>query len=387
MPAKSTSKKPSKPYPDFPLFPHATGRWAKKIRGKLHYFGPWGDPDGALEQYQRVRDDLYAGRTPRPAQDGVEVRDVANTFLASRERKVEAGELKRATLDEYIHTMRQVSDALGRRSVVEGLRADDFARLRAVLAKRYGPAGVSKRIQITRMAFKHAWEADLIDRPPKYGPEFKRPSRAVFRRQRESRPSRMFEADELRTIVEAARRPLRAIILLGINCGWGQYDIANVEQRHFDLDAGTVNFPRPKTGIEREAVLWPETVAAVWDAIEHRPDPENADHDDLVFLTRWGRPWVRYESKGDGRGVAVDSVNLQFNKLLKRLSLKRQGVAFYALRHTFQTVAEGCGDPAAVERIMGHSTDDMASRYRERIDRDRLQRVADHVRGWLGAGA
>lgn len=33
--------KPRKPYPEFPLTPHPSGRWCK------NYFGPWADPNRA----------------------------------------------------------------------------------------------------------------------------------------------------------------------------------------------------------------------------------------------------------------------------------------------------------------------------------------------------
>lgn len=35
-----TDTRADKPTPDFPLFAHRNGQWAKKVRGKLHYFGP-----------------------------------------------------------------------------------------------------------------------------------------------------------------------------------------------------------------------------------------------------------------------------------------------------------------------------------------------------------
>src|SRR3954470_2098717 len=100
-------QKPSKPYPDFPLFPHATKRWAKKIRGAMHYFGPWSDPDAALEKYLKEKDDLHAGRKPKEqVSAGVTVKLLANAFLNFKQSRVDSGELSPLTFAKY----REVTD-------------------------------------------------------------------------------------------------------------------------------------------------------------------------------------------------------------------------------------------------------------------------------------
>ena len=43
--------KPTKPTPDYPLFAHANGQWARKLNGNLHYYGRWADAYGALSRY------------------------------------------------------------------------------------------------------------------------------------------------------------------------------------------------------------------------------------------------------------------------------------------------------------------------------------------------
>src|SRR5262249_35015782 len=225
-PPPSTGKaaKPAKPYPQFPLTPHPAGYWCKKIRGKLHYFGPWSDPDGALKKYLEQKDDLHAGRTPRPEPEALIVKVVVNQFLNGKQARVDAGELSPLTFGDYKAACDEIVAAFGKTRFVSDLRPDDFAGLRNRMAKKWGPQRLAKTIQFVRCVFKYAYEAGLIDRPMRFGPDFSRPSKKVFRLHKAEQGPKLFTAVEVRKLIDAAGRQLRAMILLGINCGFGNAD-------------------------------------------------------------------------------------------------------------------------------------------------------------------
>jgi integrase len=100
-----------------------------------------------------------------------------------------------------------------------------------------------------------------------------------------------------------------------------------------------------------------------------------------------GEPWaeVSHQHVGEGR-VEVrrrDAIGKAFDALIRNLKLHRAGLGLYAIRHTFETIGGDSRDQVAVDAIMGHTRDDMASVYRERIDESRLLAVVNHVRQWL----
>ena len=127
-----------KPRPDFPLFPHATGRWAKKVLGKLHYFGKCvDDPKGkaALELWVAQKD---ACRKPRVSRDGLTVGELCNKFLAAKESQQDAGDIKSRTFADYYATADFVLESFGKTRLVDDVGAENFQQLRSKLAKRFG---------------------------------------------------------------------------------------------------------------------------------------------------------------------------------------------------------------------------------------------------------
>jgi integrase len=382
--------KPDKPYPDFPLTAHPAGCWCKKIRGKIHYFGPWADPEGALKKYLDQKDDLHAGRKPREASEGLTVKELCNRFLAAKDALVRSRELTKRSWQDYKDACALLLSHFGGGRLVGDVGPDDFGPLRNKMAKKWGPVTLGNVIQRMRVVFKFAWDNDLIDRPTRYGQAFKRPSRKVVRIDRARKRPKLFTAAEVRAMLRGALfvgedgpelgagagPQLKAMILLGINCGFGNADCGTLPRSALDLERGWIDFPRPKTGIARRCPLWPETVQAVREASGRRPEPKAEGHAGLVFITKYGLPWAK--------DIADQTLAKEFGKLLGKLGINgRKGLGFYTLRHTFRTVADEAKDQPAVDFIMGHEVPHMSSVYRETISDARLRAVADHVRAWL----
>ncbi len=415
--AKSPKKRkhfvPEKPYPDFPLTPNSNGVWMKKILGELFYFGRWGRirngkmerlPDDswwqdALAIYKAQADDLHAGRTPRVKGDGLTVGDLRGRFLTAKSRQLDASEITTRTYVEYRATADLLLATFGENRLVDDLAAEDFESLRDDLAKRFGPVRLGNEVQKVRTVFKYGFETGLIDKPIRYGPQFKKPSASVLRRHRAKNGERMIEADEIRrllvaldgsriltgrmdentgqpeTVKLAANSFLKAMILLGVNCGFIGKDCTDLPLTALDLKGGWINFPRPKTGIPRRCPLWKETAEALKAAIAERPEPKDKAAEELVFVTTRGRPWIT-------RGTA-NPVSVNIRDLMKTVGTHRDGLGFATLRHVFRTIADGARDQVAVNHIMGHADSSMANVYRERIDDGRLIAVTDYVRNWL----
>lgn len=341
--------------------------------------------------------------TPAPVEaSGVSIGDLADAFLLRKRERLAAGRLDGRTYQEHEAALQDFCAAVGPRTPAGDIGPRHFARFNDALAIRFGTHRRRKWVMLVRGLFKWAARPPVRLPVPDYGDEFNAPSPAEHRRERKRRREErggllLFTPAEIREqltgkLVTRTRkdgtpykplpvRPspfMRAAILLGVNAGLGNTDVAELPLNVIDLDGGWLDYARGKTGAERRAWLWPETRAAIREYLAVRAKPHRPDFARLLFLTTAGRPYV-VRRKGKRQ---QDKIGDRYHALLKSLGQLRPGRNWYSLRRTARTIAAETGQERAIDLILGHAerAGDMGATYTQAIGDEVIKAVCLHVR-------
>jgi integrase len=360
----------SKPYPTFPLYAHSNGQWAKKIRGKIHYFGSLSNPNAALTLYLEQKDALEHGRRPVVLDaSAMTVRQMVYNCLAAKKLLIESGELTPSTWRRYERYGEKLITVVGASVPVNQLTPKDFENYRKELQKTHKRLeAIRSGLRQTKAFFNWAEGEGYINKI-RFGSAFKEPGRLAIDRARAEAGDRVFTPTQLQAILDAARPVVKAMILLGVNCGFGNMDCATLPWKCLDLKTGWVNYPRTKNGIPRRAALWQETQEAIR-AVKVKSSSS-------VFITKYGNPWE------------PDKVGHEFEKTAVEAGLTREDADFYDLRRTCASVGVQTNDDDAVRTILGHkrnSSDMLAVYNRMSVSDTRLLNVSNHIHDWLFTG-
>ena len=263
MTAATTQEKPRKPWLGFPLTAHGGGQWAKKINGKRHYFGVWADPDAAYAKFKQQFPYLVHGITP--PDDDETIGKLLNLYDDKKSKALLHKKIGQRTYDEYMAVAKVIGRELGETRVARSVRQLDLERVGDALAigrngQPISPVTHKRLLTFARMIFR--WANRTFDNVNfKYEDALKSPEKKLIREQRAKAGSRMFEATDLRKLIKAADPTMKAVILMGLNCGFGPTDV--IELTTDRIKNGFVDYPRPKTAVNRRCPLWQQTLKAI----------------------------------------------------------------------------------------------------------------------------
>ena len=352
---------------NFPLTLHPTGQYCKKIKGKLYYFGT--DKNSALQQYLEQAAYLHSGKGATPkTSSGFSIKTLCNLYLDHQDSRVVIGEIKRRHLNDQTLILRNFARFIGSNQPVCNISTIDLQNLRKKLIKTGKAANtINNAISTIKAMYNWAMDNEVVDSIPNLKAVKKISNPKV------ERPT--FTMPQIQKLLQNASVQMRAMILLGLNCGFGCTDCAELRWDNVALKSGRIRFPRGKTGVDRNLPLWPETIAAL------KQVPKAGE---LVFYTTKGNPWLQTiestDKYGNKKYTKNDAVSKEFSKLLKKTGTKtKKGVGFYTLRRTAATLAAKSGDPFAVQRLLGHADLKMASTYVQNIS-EQTDRVINNTR-------
>lgn len=336
----------------FPLTLHPTGQYCKKINGKLYYFGS--DKNHALEKYLSQASYLHGNKEQiQKKYDGeMTLKELCDLYLQYQYLKVQANALTARHHNEQIASLKKFMSSIGPSRKIDEISTLNLQGYRRKLQKAYSTAHrMNLHISIMKAMFHWAKKNDVRDSIPNID--------AVSRGKIIHKQRLTFSSEDIHLLLNAADDQMKSMIWLGLNCGFGCTDCAELKWSNLDLMDGRVKLARKKTGISRDLPLWPETIESI-EKISRKGK--------LVFYTSRGNPFMKTllmtDANGNCKYTTQNIITPKFSRLIKKVGLDvPKGTGFYTLRRTAATIAARSGDPFAVQRLIGHADLQMATRY------------------------
>ena len=336
----------------FPLTRHPTGQYCKKVKGKMYYFGS--DKKEALQRYLDQAAYLHGGqgKSRKISNDNITLKELCDMYLKYQFSKVQANAITAGHHNDQIGSLNKLMTFLGQSRRIKDISTLDLQNYKRKLQKSYSSSHrLNLHISIMKALFHWASKNDILEHIPNID--------AISRGKIIHKQRATFSSDDITQLLVVADVHMKAMIWLGLNCGFGCADCAELQWKHLNLEKCRVVLPRRKTGISRDLPLWPETIEAL-NNISRKGK--------LVFYTSRGNPFIRTVLKTDADGQerysTLNTISTKFSRLIKKSNLVvPKGTGFYTLRRTAATIAARSGDPFAVQRLLGHANLQMATRY------------------------
>jgi integrase len=332
----------------------------------MYYFG-----SNKKEAFQRYLDQaayLHGNKTnsQKLANDAMTLKQLCDMYLKYQFSKVQADAITARHYNDQISSLNKLMTFLGQSRRIKGITTLDLQNYKRKLQKQYRSGHrLNLHISNLKTLFHWARKNDILEHIPNID--------AVSRSKIIHKQRTIFTHDEVNKLLAIADTQMKAMIWLGLNCGFGCTDCSELQWKHLDLVNGRVVLPRRKTGIQRDLPLWPETIEAL--KMVYRKGK-------LVFYTARGNPFVRNVLKtnadGNEKYSPLNSISTKFSRMIKRSGLDvPKGTGFYTLRRTAATMAARSGDPFVVQRLLGHANLLMATRYVQDVSKQ-----TDEVIAW-----
>jgi len=284
-----------------------------------------------------------------------------NQYLDSRRMAVQARQLSQASYasDKYrLAAFIKYCERKKATDLVDAISPTNLDNYRSYLLSqlsrgRAAAVSVKHSLRTVKAALLWAYDKEKLDALPRVLNKYAEISLPAPR-------PRFFTVQEVQTLYAAANDRMRLYILLALNCGYTQADIATLEHGHIDWQTGMVSRQRHKTGQPQEHKLWPITL----DMLKQHATQAGQRDPDLALLGAEGNPLVSEKIKDDGTPSKVDAIGLAFGRLLVKCKVN-DGRGFGIFRKTgADAIAKRFqATPHLVDLYLAHSPRGMRAHY------------------------